>query len=177
MASSRDSTSAGAGKGTADGTFDQGWDGSVVYDDRSGAWAKGKSPVKLLVCAAQLLLCSSFVRETATAQASCRTHRWPGMWPAAAHMRKAPCVWYKSCTVLSVLHYSGTWRPPPNQDRHESCTQRSSHSPTCRGLTFALPLSLCAYWRGVVERESDAPASTLAPPKLAYVSASFVIPL
>ena len=51
MASSRDSTSAGAGDGTAKGTCDQGW--MVASSMMIEAVLARKSPVKLLVYAAQ----------------------------------------------------------------------------------------------------------------------------
>jgi hypothetical protein len=70
----------------------------------------------------------------------------------------ASCVWYEqTSTVVLMLWYKERYSEP----------RPPSHSPTCRGFCFALT---------GVEMERDAPCSTLTL-RLAYISASFVIPL
>jgi hypothetical protein len=58
MASSRDSTSAGAGDGTAKGTCDQGWmvASAMIEVVHSSAWAKIASQIACLPCPVMLVL-------------------------------------------------------------------------------------------------------------------------
>lgn len=90
-------------------------------------------------------------------------------------MRMTPTYLSVVCVVRLLYYYSGTRSDTPNQDRpwlqRVACKlcKRSSHSPTCRGLTLRYTLRLLA-----LKEKEMRPAQPLHS-KLAYINASFVI--
>ena len=116
-----------------------------------------------------------YVRLAYTAYAaSCRPHRRPDMWPVVACMRVAPsqCRVCGTSTGTACLVQGAILR---TKTAATSSTQRSwpPHSQT----RSRRPAEAFCFALTGVETERDAPCSQPSTPKLAYVNASFVIPL
>ena len=137
MASSRDSTSAGAGDGTAKGTCDQGWmvaSAMIEVVVHRSAWAKIASQIACLPCPAMLVFLIP----------SCRHGLMSGRWLLTCGRRVHGSVVCVVRTSAALLRYKERCSEPRPPLATESRMQRPSHSPTCRGLTLRYTLRLLA---------------------------------